>query len=612
MTSALCLPPECMPGEVSKIQDYAIIGNGRSAALISNRGSLDWLCWPRFDSASIFGALLDTKIGGYWSIRPAGDSKIVRQYIENTNVLEATFSTAAGRVVLTDFMPVTSEEEKKRRLWPEHEIIRQINCQEGQVSVVIDFNPRPHYGRTTPSFKDAGKLGWRVHIGTSLLNLRSDAELAPSNGRLSAKLLLKRGDIVAFSLTFSEEGPAVLPELGNLVGEKLKLTVDWWQAWAARAKYEGPYRKQVIRSALVLALLTFAPSGALVAAPTTSLPERIGADLNWDYRYCWLRDTALAVRALFRLGYDDDAEAFVSWMLHATHLTRPRLNTLYDVYGEDLPREEILAHLSGYAGSRPVRLGNMASEQLQLDVYGEVIEAVWQFFCGQAEIDQETQKMLCQYGEYVCRHWCEPDHGMWELRRPRENYTHSRLLCWVALDRLIDLHRRGRIKKLPLEKVKQTRECIRADIEQRAWNEKLQAYTQTLGGETLDANTLLLAIYGFEDATSYRMQQTHKRLLKALSPKTGLMYRDSRKETRSEGTFGICSFWEASFLAQSGDLAEAHRVFEAVLGYANDVGLFAEEIDPDTGDALGNFPQAFTHLGLISAALALRDSGTSS
>ncbi|PYL59485.1 MAG: glycoside hydrolase family 15 protein [Verrucomicrobia bacterium] len=598
-----------MRAEVSKIQDYAIIGNARSAALISNRGSLDWLCWPRFDSASIFGAIVDPMIGGRWSICPESDSQTSRRYIDDTNVLETTFSIDSAKVVLTDFMPVTSEEEKKRRLWPEHEVIRQVTCENGEMHVVVHFDPRPDYGRAIPSIKDTGKLGWRINVGTNLLNLRSDIELVRNNGAgLSGKLTLKRGDIVAFSLTFSEEGPAVLPPLGNFVREKLKLTIDWWRRWAERAKYDGPYRKQVIRSALVLALLSFAPSGALVAAPTTSLPERIGRDLNWDYRYCWLRDEALAVRALFGLGYDDDAEAFVSWLLHATRLTRPRLDTLYNVYGEITAPEKILSHLSGYAGSRPVRLGNAASDQLQLDVYGEVIEAVSRFLLGLSEIDRDTQNMLRGYGEYVCRNWCEPDNGMWEPRTPRQHYTHSRLLCWVALDRLIDLHKRGRIKSLPVEKLTLIRERIRSDIETRGWNEKLQAYTQVLGGESLDANTLLLAIYAFEDATSYRMQQTHERLRERLCPRVGLMYRDERSKEKGEGVFGICSFWEANFLARSGNLEEAHRVFAAVLECANDVDLFAEEIHPETGDALGNFPQAFTHLGLISAALALRDS----
>jgi len=594
--------------EVSKIQDYAIIGNGRSAALISKNGSLDWLCWPRFDSASIFGALIDPKIGGRWSICPASDSQMMRRYIENTNVLETTFSNGSGKIVLTDFMPVTSEEEKKGRLWPENELIRLIRCEAGEVPVLIDFDPRPNYGRTTSFIKDAGKLGWRVGVGTALLTLRSNIDLAAnSNAGLVARPTLKSGDAVAYSLTFSEEGPAVLPPLGNFVTEKLSRTINWWQHWAARARYDGPYRKQVIRSALLLALLSYAPSGALVAAPSTSLPERIGGDLNWDYRFCWLRDAALAVRALFALGYNEDAEAFVSWLLHTTRLTRPCLHTLYDVYGNIIPRERTLPHLSGYNSSRPVRLGNAASEQLQLDVYGEVIEAVSHFFCDEAKIDRETQNMLRRYGDYVCRHWYKPDNGMWESRRTPQHNTHSRLLCWVALDRLIALQGCGRLKGLPIERLMQTRERIRSEIEQRGWNPKLQAYTQVLGGDSLDANVLLLALYGFEDATSERMRKTHQQLREKLSPKFGLMYRNARRETKGEGAMTICSFLEANFLARSGNLEEASRVFQTVLGYANDVDLFAEEIDPETGDALGNFPQALTHLALINAALSLRN-----
>ena len=595
-----------MTAQVSKIQDYAIIGNGRSAALISKQGSLDWLCWPRFDSASIFAAILDPSIGGRWSISPANDAQISRRYVGNTNVLEATFSIDAGKVVLTDFMPVASEEEKTRRLWPEHELIRRVRCEEGEVPLIVDFNPRPNYGYTSPSIKRVGKLGWRIDVAGNLLNLRSDIELTPSStGRLSVNLRLKRGDVIAFSLTFSEEGPALLPPLGDLVDEKLKLTLDWWEHWAGRAKYSGLYGPQVTRSALVLALLSFGPSGALVAAPTTSLPERIGSDLNWDYRFCWLRDAALAVRALYGLGYHADAETFVSWLLHTTRLTRPRLKTLYDVYGKKLGPEKKLLHLAGYERSRPVRVNNAASEQLQLDVYGEVIEAVSHFFVDQAKVDRETQKMLYQYGEYICQHWNEPDNGMWESRGPAKHYTHSRLLCWVALDRLIDLHKRGCIDRLPLEKLSWNQERIRREIEQRGWNQKLQAYTQVLDGEELDANVLLLAIYGFEEAKSYRLRETYKRLREQLSPKVGLMYRSNRSKEKGEGAFGICSFMEANFLARSGNLEEAHRVFEGALSYANDVGLFAEEIDAETGNALGNFPQALSHLALINAALAL-------
>src|SRR6266536_2968990 len=595
--------------EPSKIQDYAIIGNGRSVALISKRGSLDWLCWPRFDSASIFGALVDPTIGGRWSIRPANDSQTSRRYIDQTNVLETTFSTDWAKIVLTDFMPVLSEEEKKRRLWPENEIIRQIKCEEGEVSVLIDFDPRPDYGRTIPMIKNAGNLGWHINIGTSLLSLRSDIQLAPnSNGGLSAKVTLKAGEPVAFSLTFSEEGPAVLPPLGDLVVQKLNLTIDWWREWASESNYRGPYEREVVRSALVLKLLSYAPSAAIIAALTTFLPQRVAADLNWDYRFAWLRDASFTVHAIFGLGYKDDAEAFVDWLLHATRLTRPELRVVYDVFGERPPPEHELTQLRGHAGSRPVRIGNAAIEQLQLDIYGEVVEAVSHFVGGSKELDRETQKMLRQCADYVCTHWREPDNGMWEERGKPRHYTHSRLMGWVALDRILKMQARGQLSGIAVEKCNAERERIREEIETRAWNPQLKVYTQTCDGDELDASSLLLAYHGFEEPSSQRMQQTYRRIHERLVPKVGLMYRNQHSKDRHEGAFALCSFWEANFLARSGCLKEATKVFEAALNYANDLDLFSEEIDSQTGAALGNFPQGFTHLGLINAALALRDS----
>src|SRR5437762_8319790 len=370
-----------MPGDVPKIQDYAIIGNGRSAALISNRGSLDWLCWPRFDSPSIFGAIIDPTIGGRWKICPESDSRTSRRYIDNTNVLETTFSTDSAKVVLTDFMPVTSEEEKKRRIWPEHELIRQIQCAAGEMELIAEFNPRLDYGRVALRIKNTGKFGWKIDIGTIVFTLQSDVELAPnSDGGLTASFKLSASSTIAFSFTLSAEAPAVVPPLAPLVAEKLDLTIDWWKRWAGQASYGGPYESQVTRSALVLKLLSYAPSGAIVAAPTTSLPERIGGDLNWDYRFAWLRDAAFTVHALYGLGYKDDAEAFVAWLLHATNMTRPRLCVSYNVFGERPPPERELSHLSGHLNSQPVRVGNAASEQIQLDIYGEVVEAVSHFF----------------------------------------------------------------------------------------------------------------------------------------------------------------------------------------------------------------------------------------
>jgi GH15 family glucan-1,4-alpha-glucosidase len=594
--------------EQPRIQDYGIIGNGRSAALVSRFGSIDWLCWPQFDSASIFAAILDRNLGGSWIIRPADYAEITRGYLDDTNILETRFTTASGTIVLTDFMPVASEEEKRGMLWPENEIIRRVSCEQGETEVEIDFQPRPDYGCAPIAFKDRGPLGLHLEVEGHLLVLRGEARLTVERDRAYAVIKLKAGETISFSLVYTTEAPAVIPPLGDLVAQKIQLTTDWWRRWVSQANYNGPHRRAVVRSALVLKLLSFAPSGAIVAAPTASLPERIGGDRNWDYRFAWLRDAAFTVRALFGLGYKDDAEAFVNWLLHATRLTRPKLRVLYDVYGERPAEEQELKHLRGHAASRPVRIGNAASEQNQLDVYGEVVEAVAHFFGKKRKVDREMQQMLRQCGEFVCDHWREPDNGMWEYRDQPRPYTHSRLMCWVALDRLLQMHDRGQLHNIERDKMEKAWSEIRREIEERAWNSKIDSYAQTCGGDDVDANSLLLALHDFEDANSERMQKTYRRIREKLQPRPGLLYRDERSIQKGEGAFALCGFWEVDFLARSGKQDEAHRVFAAALSHANDLGLFAEEIDPESGNALGNFPQAFTHLGVINAALSLRDS----
>ncbi|MBI2824820.1 MAG: glycoside hydrolase family 15 protein [Planctomycetia bacterium] len=590
-----------------KIQDYAAIGDGRSAALVSRDGSIDWLCWPRFDSPSFFGGLLDRRAGGDWSISPTEPARVERRYLDQTNVLQTRFHAATGAIVLTDFMPAAAEEQKRRMPWPEHELVRKVECEQGEVEVQVRFDPRPDYGRARIAIRDAGAMGLRIEMGASLVTLRSDVKFNPvAEGGASARLKVRAGESMAFSLTYSAEGPAVLPPLGELISEKLALTVAWWRRWASRARYSGPYRDQVVRSALALKLMSYAPSGAIVAAPTTSLPERVGGDLNWDYRFCWLRDAAFTARALFGLGYEEEAEAFVSWMLHATRLTRPELRVIYDVFGESNPEETELPHLEGYRGSRPVRIGNAIRNQLQLDVYGEVIEAVTHFVWREGRLDRETQAMLRHFGDFVCDHWHEPDNGIWEPRGERQHFTHSRLLCWVALDRLLEMHAQGRISNLPAEKCARHRAQIRRDIEERSWNPNLESYTQVLGGDTFDATVLLLAFHGFEEASSWRMRRTYQRIQEKLGGGPGLLYRYEQSFEGREGAFAMCSFWIADFLARGGGTPEeAHRAFAQTLAYANDLGLFAEEVDPQTGDALGNFPQAFTHVGLLNAALSL-------
>ena len=590
----------------SGIGDYAIIGDCRSAALVSREGSIDWLCWPRFDSPSIFGALLDGGAGRF-RIAPGTPARTERRYIPDTNVIETRFETATGSLLLTDLMPVASEEQKRRMLLPEHEILRIVECERGHVEVEMLFQPRPGYARETVRIRDARKLGLRMQTRSGLLVLRTDMPAHISDdGAVRGRAALRAGESFHFSLTLASDWQAVLPPLGRWSRESLSRSVSWWKQWTSHLAYGGPARGAVVRSALALKLLIYAPSGAIVAAPSTSLPERIGGDLNWDYRFCWLRDASLTVRALYGLGIEEEAAAFVSWLLHATRLSQPELRILYDVYGRKPKPERTLPQFAGYAGSQPVRAGNGAVDQLQLDVYGEVIHATTEFVRREGELDGETRRMLRGFGEFVCRNWQLPDEGIWEPRSGKAHNTHSRLLCWAALDRLLELHRKGHLPLAPADKFAENREMIRREIETRAWNSSLQSYVAQLDGDRVDASLLLIPWYGFEPASAPRMRKTWARIQERLGAGGGLLHRYRSDDSPGEGAFGICSFWGAEYLALGGGtVAEAEDAFERVCGYANDVGLFAEEIEAGTGRALGNFPQAFTHVGLIGAALSL-------
>ncbi len=586
------------------IGDYGAIGDGRSVALVSRRGSLDWLCWPRFDSPSWFSRLLDVGRGGSFRISPADPAAVQQRYVPGTNVLETSVETAGGRASLVDFMP--ADDEAAKGLWPQSQLCRRLSGLEGEVLFEIDFAPRPDFGRAQAHLHDRGRLGIRLEHGAELLCLRSTAPLTVMAERARALLVLKAGEVHDFSLTLHSEAPTVLPPLGDFVTELYERTVAYWRRWGERAVFAGPGRDDVVRSALALKLLVFAPSGAVVAAPTTSLPERRGGDLNWDYRFAWLRDAAMTARAFFGLGYDEEARAFVSWLLHATRLTLPELKILYDVYGRQPRRERVLPHLIGHAGARPVRIGNAAQDQLQLDVYGEVIDAAAQLALRDMSLDLETQDLLLLLGETVCRRWPEPDQGIWEPRIAPEHHTHSRVLCWAALDRLLALEARGLLPRAPREHYQEHRLAIRRDVEVHGFNQRLESFTATLRGDTLDAALLRLPFYGFTPAAGRAMQGTHALVRERLGAGPGLLYRYEPSREAGEGAFGICSFWEVELLARgAGSLAMAEEALAAATRYATPLGLYAEETEVSTGAPLGNFPQAYTHVGHINAALTL-------
>jgi GH15 family glucan-1,4-alpha-glucosidase len=599
------------------IKDYALIGDCGSAALVSRSGSIDWLCWPRFDSPSLFGALLDREQGGFFRIAPAADDyRTERRYVEQTNVLETTFHTEDGTLRLTDTMPVAEHRAYKDDLWPTHEVLRRVECTEGTVTVEVTLAPRPDYGRRRADFEQRGELGFFHQRGKRVLVVRSEVPLEPSedDSVLAARVPLGEGERRFLSLAYDEGEAAVLPLLGNHAEARLKQTASYWRTWAGRCQYDGPYAEAVTRSILTLKLMTFAASGALIAAPTTSLPEVPGGEKNYDYRYCWLRDAAFTLRVFFALGYNREGKAFFEWLLQATQHTFPDLNVLYTVYGSTEAPEKELDHLEGYDGARPVRIGNQAKGQYQLDMYGELVSAGYEFALHTDDpFDRYQHKRMRQLGEAICNHWQDADNGIWELRGEDKHRTYSKAMCWVGLERLRWLADENDLDdKLDVERFAAVQEEIRADIEENGFSEKQDTYMATYEHDRLDASLLLLVVYEYIDATAPRMKATYESVADALDADGGLLYRFPGEDggEPEEGAFGICSFWVVEYLAKADRLDEARERFEQVLGHANDVGLFSEEIDPSSGAFLGNFPQAFTHVGLIKAALALKDASS--
>ncbi len=590
------------------IGDYALIGDCRTAALVSSRGSMDWLCLPHFSGPAVFAALIDRERGGYFAVHPAGAFTSRRRYVPHTNVLETTFTTERGALRLTDCLPIVNAKDREQTLQPQREILRIVECLEGEVEVHVTFQPRPDFGRKRPRLIRRGALGWAAETGSEILMLHADLHLeSVGDATLEGRMRMFAGQRHYISLTYAYHHIGIIPPLGEYAEGRCRDTVQWWREWCAGNTYKGPYADAVERSALTLKLLTFGLSGAIVAAPTTSLPSVIGGVRNWDYRYCWLRDAALTLSAFLEMGHPGEDEAFLGWLLHSTRLTWPRLQVLYDIYGETRLKERERNDLEGYRRSKPVRIGNGACDQQQLDVYGEVVGAAYDYVQRGGRLQPDEARLLCGFGRVVCKDWRLPDQGIWEFRDEGSHHTHSKLMCWVALDRLIRLHEQGHLK-LDIDHARQERDAVRAAIEGDGFNEQAGTYVTTFGGSDVDASLLLMAQYGYKDASDPRLLATFNRIDRELGV-DGLIYRYREGLDDflppGENPFVITSFWAVDYLARLGDRDRAFQRFERILSCANDLGLFAEEIEPSTGEARGNFPQAFSHVGLINAAFSL-------
>ncbi len=596
------------PRPYRPISDYAVIGDCRTAALVSRRGSIDWLCLPRFDAPSVFNSLLDHWRGGRFCVTPEGCFETERHYVPQTNVLVTEFRCASGRARLTDWMPALSEEET-RRLWlPDFSLLRLVEGLEGELSLRVLFKPRPFDGQVVPRMFRAGPVGCRCELGDRLFYLGSSAPLEVTSGEASATWTLRAGQSRALWLAYSESGPAVYPVLGQ-ARDLLERTIDYWKRWSASCAYRGPHRERVLRSALTLKLLSFAPSGAIVAAPTTSLPEALGGPRNWDYRFCWLRDASYAAQCFFRLGFVAEACSFVNWMRYATTRTHPVLKVFYDLYGEHVRKERPVPWLEGYGHSRPVRRGNGASSQYQLDVYGGVMHALLLYAEQGCGIDRDFLSLVAGLGEYVASHWSLPDHGIWEVRGERRHYVHSKVMCWAALLRA---ERLGSRLRLPADYARWygARKAIEEAVVASAWSPAKRSFVQSFGAPDLDATSLFLPVVGFLDPCDPRAAATVEAVRRELGCGSGdLLYRYRMDDglPGREGAFLACGFWLSEALFALGREAQAEAVFERAQARANDVGLFSEELDAATGEALGNFPLALTHVSHVLAALMLHE-----
>jgi GH15 family glucan-1,4-alpha-glucosidase len=591
------------------IGDYALLSDCRSAALVSRAGSVDWLCFPRFDAPATFARILDPG-GGHFAIRPAGEFEASRGYLAQTMVLETTFRTAAGTTVLTDAMAV-GRNERGHDLGAESPgvLLRELTCTDGEMDVEVSYAPRPEYGLIHPILEEVpGGLAARGGAGRLLLS--APGRFLLDGATAHARLHLTAGQTVMFAL---QHAPLWDPPLAawtpGEIAARLADTAEGWRAWSAiHQTYEGPWRDLVHHSGRVLQALTFAPTGAIVAAPTTSLPETVGGERNWDYRYTWVRDASLTMEALWVAACPDEADKFFGFLADAAASQLQRgvdLQIMFGIGGERDLSERELPHLAGWRDSQPVRVGNGAWTQRQLDVYGELLGAAQRLVEQLGELDPVARRFLAAAADTAASRWKDKDQGIWEIRGEPRDFLYSKLMCWVALDRAIALAPQlGAEERVGAWTA--VRDEIRAAILEHGWSEQAGAFTQAFGGEDLDASNLMLVITGFLPGDDPRMKATIDATADRLTDKRGLVYRYLAQDglAGEEGTFLLCTFWLAQAQAMAGEVDQAVATFERACSAINDVGLLAEEIDAG-GEMIGNFPQAFSHIGLVNAAWAI-------
>lgn len=556
------------------ISDYALIGDCHSAALVSRDGSVDWCSFHRFDARPVFARILDWSKGGHFRIAPAGTYTCTRRYLEGTNVLETTFITPTGKLVVTDCMAVReTSDPAPEAVHPHHQLIRLLRCQEGEVEVGVELSPRFDYGLTVPRMETHGD-GAVVYGGADALILQTDLPFAqPGPCDCRGGGVLRAGERAFVALTYSLPHELRVRRLApDEITRRVEDTRRYWTGWSGRCTYEGRYREQVLRSALVLKALTNAPTGAIVAAPTTSLPEEVGGVRNWDYRYCWLRDAALNLYALFALGYAEEAHDFMAWVRRTAAGRAEDLQIMYGVGGERLLQEIELASLDGYRGSRPVRIGNGAATQFQLDAYGELLDTAWLYHRHGGEIGPVFWELLSGVVDVVAARWEEPDEGIWEVRGGRRHFVSSKVMAWVAVDRAMRL---ARARRLPadLDAWRRLRKEIRGRVEAEGVDPETGAFVRAFGSRALDASTLLVPLVRFLPPGDPRVRATAERVERELSS-DGLVYRYAGEDglRGGEGAFLICSFWLVDNLALLGETERARELFERLLALANDVG----------------------------------------